>query len=82
MESTPGLKLELSAESWIEVYDAAGKRLYHGMGRPGDTLRFNGEPPYQVVLGYAPGVEVSYHGETFNPEPHSSAGVARFRIGD
>lgn len=77
-----GLKLELTAESWIEVYDAAGKRLYHGMGRPGETLQFNSDPPLQVVLGYAPGVRVSYRGETFDPEPHSTAGVARFQIGD
>lgn len=80
--SASGLKLELSAESWIEVYDADGKRLYHGMGRPGETLEFNNNPPLRVILGYAPGVSVSYRGEEFNPEPHSSAGVARFQIGD
>jgi cytoskeleton protein RodZ len=80
--STPGLKLELTAESWIEVYDADGKRLYHGMGRPGQTLEFEDNPPLRVILGYAPGVSVSYRGEQFDPEPHSSAGVARFQLGN
>ena len=80
-ESGQGLRLELTEESWIEVYDATGKRLYLGLGKPGEVIRVEGEPPLRVLLGYAPGVNVRYNGETIDTIDYSQAGVAEFSVG-
>ena len=76
-----GLRLELTKESWVEVYDAAGKRLYLGLGKPGEVIQVDGRAPLRVLLGYAPGVNVRYNGETINTIDHSRAGVAEFSVG-
>lgn len=76
-----GLQLDLTEESWIEVYDASGQRLYLGLGEAGETIQLDGETPLRVLLGFAPGVEVSYNGEPIDTIEHSSAGVAQFTVG-
>jgi len=86
-EATPpvedsGLRLDLSEESWIEVYDAEGQRLYLGLGQPGETIQVDGTRPLRVLLGYAPGVEVRFDGEPVDTIEHSRSGVAQFRVGD
>ncbi len=77
-----GLRLSIEEESWIEVYDADGKRLYLGLAEAGETIRVNGKPPLEVLLGYAPGVNVSYNGKPIDTLEQSQAGVAQFRVGD
>ena len=79
--NSDGLRLDLTEESWIEVYAADGERLYIGLGKPGDTIEVDGQAPLRVLLGYAPGVEVSYDGETINTVESTSAGVAEFTVG-
>lgn len=77
-----GLRLVIEEESWIEVYDADGKRLYMGLAEAGETVRVNGKPPLEVLLGYAPGVAVSYNGKPIDTVEQSQAGVAQFNVGD
>lgn len=56
------LTLRFSAESWAEVYDANGDRLFYDIG-PADSVKtFKGTPPMRVVLGNAPGVAVEVNG--------------------
>jgi cytoskeleton protein RodZ len=56
------LTLRFSAESWAEVYDSSGERLFYDVG-PADSVRtFKGTPPLRVVLGNAPGVAVEVNG--------------------
>lgn len=76
-----GLQLELDAESWVEVYDASGKRLYLGLAKPGETIQVNGDAPLRVLLGYAPGVDVRYNGKAIDTVEHSQAGIAQFTVG-
>lgn len=76
-----GLRLDINEESWVEVYDASGKRLYLGLAKPGETIQVSGETPLRVLLGYAPGVQVHFNGETIDTVEHSRAGVAQFSVG-
>jgi cytoskeleton protein RodZ len=56
------LTLRFAAESWAEVYDSRGERLFYDVG-PADSVRtFKGKPPMRVVLGNAPGVAVEVNG--------------------
>ena len=53
------LQLTFNSESWAEVYDARGMRLYFGFGHTGSSPDLNGVPPFRLVLGNAEGVAVS-----------------------
>ena len=75
-------KFTLSAASWIEVYDATGKRLFYDLAPAGDTLDLSGAGPLQVFLGNAPGVSVELNGTSFDIKQYSRAdNTARFKLG-
>ncbi len=76
------LVLELDRESWTEVQDARGAKLYYALAAAGQTIKVAGEPPFRVVLGNAPDVEVFYNGKPFDVTPWSRGRVARFTVGD
>jgi cytoskeleton protein RodZ len=56
------LTLRFSAESWAEVYDSGGERLFYDIGSADSVRTFKGTPPLRVVLGNAPGVVVEVNG--------------------
>lgn len=56
------LNLEFSGPCWLEVYDAAGRRLAFELAEPGTRLAFGGPAPWRLVLGNAPAVRVSLDG--------------------
>lgn len=76
------LVLELDRESWTEVQDARGAKLYYALAAAGQIINVAGEPPFRVVLGNAPDVEVFYNGKPFDFTPWSHGRVARFTVGD
>ncbi|MGH8479369.1 MAG: helix-turn-helix domain-containing protein [Gammaproteobacteria bacterium] len=76
------LVLELDRESWTEVQDARGAKLYYALATAGQIIKVAGEPPFRVVLGNAPDVEVFYNGKPFDFTPWSHGRVARFTVGD
>lgn len=57
------LRLELSNESWVEVYDARGQRLYYDVAGAGSVQSISGRPPLRVVLGNAGAVAVQVDGQ-------------------
>jgi cytoskeleton protein RodZ len=75
------LVLELDRESWTEVQDARGAKLYYALAAAGQIINVAGEPPFRVVLGNAPDVEVFYNGKPFDFTPWSHGRVARFTVG-
>ncbi len=74
------LKMELTAESWIEVHDALGERLYFDLAKPGEKINLAGNHPLSVKLGNARGVSVSFKGKIFDTSKYTEAGIARFFI--
>jgi cytoskeletal protein RodZ len=54
--------LHYSADSWTEVYDASGARLFYDVGAANSVQTVVGTPPLRVVLGNASGVSVEYNG--------------------
>ena len=74
------LKMELTAESWVEVYDALGEKLYIDLAKPGEKINLAGAPPLSVKLGNARGVSVNFKGKVFDTSQYTKAGVARFLI--
>lgn len=72
----------LNQASWIEVYDASGKRLYYDLAPAGESVSVSGAGPLQVFLGNAPGVSIQLDGAKFDQTPYTRAdNTARFRLG-
>ncbi len=72
----------ITKESWIKIQDSTNKVIYMDTARPGEQVHLSGKAPFSVILGYSPGVQVTFNGKQFNTEPYSSAGVARFTLGE
>jgi len=72
------LNLSLAHESWIEVYDRDGKRLYYNLAKAGSKLELTGKSPFHVLFGYAGSTSVRFNGVPFDPTPFAVRGVARF----
>lgn len=56
------LNLSLSNDSWVEVYDARGERLFYDVASAGSVQSVSGRGPLRVVLGNAAGVTVEVDG--------------------
>jgi len=75
------LELTFEQESWAEVNDARGNRLYYGLGAAGRRAEMRGEPPFAVVLGNAVGVKIAVDGEDFKiPMKGRPGEYARFSV--
>jgi len=74
------LTLHLRGDSWMEIYDGNGKRLYYRTGVAGKTYKFQGITPFQVTLGYARGVDVVYNGKPFDLTPYIQRELAEFSL--
>ena len=56
------LDLKFSSESWVEISDADGRRLLHGLIEAGSARTLEGTPPLRVVLGNSPAVSLQMNG--------------------
>lgn len=74
------LNIELTAESWIEVYDVAGETLYFNLGKIGEKINIRGIAPLSVKLGNARAVSVYFNGKIFNIKEYTKLGVAHFSL--
>jgi len=57
------LKLDLANDSWVEVYDARGERLFYDVASAGSVQSVSGRGPLRVVLGNVAGVAVEVDGK-------------------
>lgn len=57
------LRLELSADSWVEIEDARGERLEFDLLRGGAAREYAGRAPFSLLLGRASGVSIELDGE-------------------
>ncbi|HTU65958.1 MAG TPA: RodZ domain-containing protein [Steroidobacteraceae bacterium] len=57
------LELELASDSWVEVYDSRGERLFYDVASAGSVQSVEGKPPLRVVLGNSTGVTVAIDGQ-------------------
>lgn len=71
-----------SADCWVEVRNAAGKRLVYDVLKNGETRRIPGTGPFTVVLGNPSAVEVLWKGAPVKlGAPNATTGVVRTTIG-
>jgi cytoskeleton protein RodZ len=66
--------------SWIEVKDGKGAVVLSTIGYPGATHAVGGTAPFEVVLGNAEAVTVTWRGTPFDSTPFVKQNVAKFSI--
>ncbi len=71
------LRLVFSGESWVEVRDRDNKVIFSQRSPAGSEQAVNGKGPLSLVIGYAPGVKLSWHGKVVDLAPHTKGEVAR-----
>lgn len=79
--TSAGLRLSLSADSWVEVSSSDGRVLESSLLRAGAVRDFPLESGLRVSLGNAGGVELRLNGEPIDVSSYQRANVARFRLG-
>jgi cytoskeleton protein RodZ len=78
---TDVLDIKASDDSWVEITDAAGNRLYHDLMRQGHTLHLKGKAQFSVFLGNAPAVDIRVNDAEVDMQGHiRSNNVARFTV--
>jgi cytoskeleton protein RodZ len=76
------LRLSFSADSWVDVHDAAGKRTFAGNGLANSVKTVAGAAPLRVYLGMGSGVQLEINDRAVAIGPQFFAGdVARFEAG-
>lgn len=76
------LQLAFAADSWVEVYDGAGKAVLYDLGKAGTGRTVTGAAPLSITVGNAPAVSLRVNGQPLAlPPPPAGQTVARFSIG-
>jgi cytoskeleton protein RodZ len=76
------LRLSFSADSWVEIHDSQGKRVFAGNGLANSVKNVAGPAPMRVFLGYGSGVQLEVNDRVVAIGPQFFAGdVARFEAG-
>ena len=79
-QSADTVVLDLRGDSWVEVYDREGNRLFLDLARGGKNYIINGNSPFDILLGAANEVSVEFNGSIVNIEPYTRYGIARFTL--
>lgn len=74
------LHIEFGGESWTEVKDASGRMLLRKLNPADSSVDVHGQPPFDVVIGNAPQVRMTYNGRPIDLKPFIDASVARFTL--
>lgn len=79
-EGGRSLVLKVSQASWVEVFDADGKRLEYGLLQAGTERSYRSDRALTVRLGNADGVQLQADGAAVDLTPYRRANVAHVRV--
>ena len=74
------LVLRMEEEAWLEVRDATGRSLVSSLNPAGIERAVRGQPPFELVVGNAAHVKLTYDGKPVDLTPHIRGEVARFTL--
>jgi cytoskeleton protein RodZ len=75
------IQMRFLEDSWVEM-EANGRKLVVGTQPAGSERTVRAEPPIQILLGNAPGVELTYRGEAVDMTSYQRGKVARLTLDD
>ncbi|HZF30540.1 MAG TPA: RodZ domain-containing protein [Gammaproteobacteria bacterium] len=80
LEFAVDVDVTFEQDSWAEITDARGERLFYGLGSAGRRATLRGEPPLAVVLGNVDGVRISVEGADYEIPRPKQGNYARFTL--
>lgn len=75
------MRLKFTESSWVEVYDAANRRLLYEIGQAGQARTVTGTGPLRVIVGVASAVTMDVDGRPIPVPRRAGNNAARFTIG-
>lgn len=79
-KNLPSLSLAFSGDSWVEVRDRNGKIVFSQLNHANTQQTVQGVPPFDLVIGNAPAVKLSYKGKPVDLTAYTRADVARIKL--
>lgn len=73
----PQIRFLVEKDSWLEVRDRDNKQIFSQRLSAGTEQTLAGQGPLSLVVGYAPGVRLFWHGQAIDLAPHTRGDVAR-----
>jgi len=83
VERKPGehlVKLAFDTESWVEIHDRTGRRIFSQLNAAGTEQAVSGEAPLTLVVGNAHGVRLIHNGKPVDLAPYIKVAVARLTL--
>ena len=74
------MHLDFGDEAWAEVKDASGRMLHRQLNPANSSVDIHGQPPFDVVIGNASQVRMTYNGRPIDLTPFIAVTVARFTL--
>ena len=74
------VQVRTTAESWVEVVDAAGKILVSRTIKPGEDVALDGAMPMKVKIGNVQATSISVRGQPTSLAPYNRDNIARFEL--
>ena len=74
------LSISTSADTWVEISDASGNQLELDLIRAGSSRQYNGQAPFDVMIGRASAVVLDLDGSTVDLGPYTRGNVARLTL--
>jgi cytoskeleton protein RodZ len=71
------LRVQVSADSWVEISDGDGAELEMDLLRGGSEKTYQGKPPFRILFGRASAVSLSVDGEQIDLEPFAKEDVVQ-----
>ncbi len=78
--TTPALRFAFADRAWVEVTDANRQLLHSGENPGGSQLTLTGRPPFDIVIGNASKVTLTYGEKSVDLAPHMRVEVARLTL--
>lgn len=78
--TAPALHFVFADRSWVEVTDASRQLLHSGENPGGSQLTLTGRPPFEMVIGNASKVTLTYGERLVDLAPYMRADVARLTL--
>ncbi|MGQ0579955.1 MAG: helix-turn-helix domain-containing protein [Betaproteobacteria bacterium] len=74
------LRMVFDQESWVQIKDRNGDIIFGQLNSAGSRRSVSGEPPFDLVVGNAAGVRLTYKDQSVDLSPHTQVDVARLTL--
>ncbi len=74
------LRMVFDQESWVQIKDRSGNTIFGQLNPAGSRRSVSGEPPFDLVVGNAAGVRLTYKDAIVDLSAHTEVDVARLTL--